>query len=165
MLAAFADLGITDDLADITVTSLEKYVGRLFYESGNLNSLKDAKWSMYTKQQDCDNLPPTKVVLKFEVSRSHLMSDMEIVSFAIFKVLWSNTLGWKTFWDVSKPILTDESPASEVVIEMSLTKCNTDCSTMRCKCKKNSLVCTKMCLYYCWRGFGAPNCIWWRWWR
>ena len=87
MLAAFADLGITDDLADITVTSLEKYVGRLFYESGNLNNLKDAKWSMYTKQQDCDNLLPTKVVLKFEVSRSHLMSDMEIVSFAIFKVL------------------------------------------------------------------------------
>ena len=44
------------------------------------------------------------------------------------------------------PILTDEPPAPEAVFEMSLCKCKTDCSTMRCKCKKNSLVCTEMCL-------------------
>jgi len=28
---------------------------------------------------------------------------------------------------------------------MSLCKCKTGCNTMRCKCKKNSLVCTEMC--------------------
>ena len=73
VLTAFADLGVTDDLADLMLTSLEKYVGRLFSESGNLNGLTDVRWSMYTKQQDCDNLPPTKAALKFKVSQSHLM--------------------------------------------------------------------------------------------
>ena len=43
------------------------------------------------------------------------------------------------------PILTDELPAPEAAIEMSLCKCKTGCSNMRCKCKKNSLVCTEMC--------------------
>ena len=65
--AAFANLGVRGDLADTTLTSLEKYVVPLFCESGNLNSLTDARWSMYTRQQDCYNLPPTKATLKFNV--------------------------------------------------------------------------------------------------
>ena len=73
VLNTFVDLGVPDDLADLKVTSLEKYVVRLFCESGDLYSLTDARWSMYTKQQDCDNLPPTKAVLKFKVSRCHLI--------------------------------------------------------------------------------------------
>ena len=43
-------------------------------------------------------------------------------------------------------ILTDEPPAPEAVNEISLCNCKTDCSTMRWKCKKNSLVCPGMCL-------------------
>ena len=49
----------------------------------------------------------------------------------------------RRFFDV---IVTDEPPAPEAAIEMSLSKCKTDCSTMRCKCKENSLGCTEMCL-------------------
>ena len=60
VLTAFADLGVTDHLADLTVTNLEKYVMRLFCESSNLSSITDIKWSMYIKQQDCNNFPPTK---------------------------------------------------------------------------------------------------------
>ena len=60
VLTAFADLGVTDHLADLTVTNLEKYVMRLFCESSNLSSITDIKWSMYIKQQDCNKFPPTK---------------------------------------------------------------------------------------------------------
>ena len=63
VLPAFADLGVTDELADLTVTCLEKYMVRLFCKSGNMNSLTDVRWSMYTKQQDCNNLPSTKAAL------------------------------------------------------------------------------------------------------
>ena len=73
VLTVFADLGVMDDPADLMLTCLEKYVVRLFCESGNLKGLTDVKWSMYTKQQDCDNLPPTKAALKFKVSQSHLI--------------------------------------------------------------------------------------------
>ena len=46
------------------------------------------------------------------------------------------------------PVLLDVPPVPEAVIEMSLSKCKIVCSTTRCKCKKNSMVCTEMCLCY-----------------
>lgn len=49
VLAAFPDLRVRNDLADATLTSLEKYVVRLFCESGDLNSLTDGRWNMYTR--------------------------------------------------------------------------------------------------------------------
>ena len=48
LLAAFADLGARNDLADTTLTRLEKYVVHLFCESGDLSSLTDARWLMYS---------------------------------------------------------------------------------------------------------------------
>ena len=82
----FWDLGVTDDLTGLTVTSLEKYVVRLFCESGNLNSLTDVRWSIYKKQQDCIE-GGLKVQAFMKLPH---MSDMEIVSFANSKVLWFN---------------------------------------------------------------------------
>ena len=134
MLAAFADLGARNDLVDTTLTSLEKYVVRLFCESGDLSSLTDARWLMYSKQQDCDNLPPTKAALKFKVSRSYLICLIWKSSHLQFpKYCDPTTLGWEKCRDVLMPILTDEPPAPEAVIEMSLCKGKTGCSTMRCK--------------------------------
>ena len=128
------------------MASLENVV-RLFCESGNLSSLTDARWSMHTKQQDCDNLPPTKAALKFKVSWSHLVCLIWKSSRLQFpKYCDPTTLGWEKSGDVLIPILTNEPPAPEVVTEISLCKCKTGCSTMRCTCKKNSLTCTEMCL-------------------
>ena len=69
-------------------------------------------------------------------------SDMEIISFANSKVLSSNYTQMRKLERCFDAILTDEPPAPEAVIEMSLCKCNTGCSTIRCKCK-NSLVVQK----------------------
>ena len=44
------------------------------------------------------------------------------------------------------PVLTDMPPVSEQVIEVSSCKCKTGCNMMRCKCKKNNMVCTEMYL-------------------
>lgn len=44
------------------------------------------------------------------------------------------------------PVLTDMPPAPEQLIEVSSCTCKTGCNTMRCKCKKNNMVCTEMCL-------------------
>ena len=43
-------------------------------------------------------------------------------------------------------IMTDQLPAPDAVIEMSLCECRAGCKTMRCKCYKNQLECTEMCL-------------------
>ena len=42
--------------------------------------------------------------------------------------------------------MTELSPAPESIVELSMCGCNTGCSSLRCKCKKNNLVCTEMCI-------------------
>ena len=54
--------------------------------------------------------------------------------------------GWEMKDDQYVPIKTDQLPAPDAVIQMSLCKCRTGCNTMRCKCYKNQLGCTEMCL-------------------
>ena len=148
VLAAFADLGVTDYLADLTVTSLEKYVVRLFCESDNLNNLRDARWSMYIKQQDCDNLLLTKTALKFKVSQSHPICLIWKSSHLQFpKYCDPTTLGWGNSGNVLMPILTDGwTSVLKAIIEMSLCKWKTGYSTMWCKFKKNSLLYPEICL-------------------
>ena len=88
MLAAFADLGVTDYLADLTVTSLEKYVVRLFCESDNLNNLRDARWSIVHKTAGLRQFTTNEDSLKVQgFTKPPHMSYMEIVSFAISKIL------------------------------------------------------------------------------
>ena len=41
--------------------------------------------------------------------------------------------------------MTDKPPAPEAIIEISFCKCVTGCNNMRCKCKKNQLICTELC--------------------
>lgn len=54
--------------------------------------------------------------------------------------------GWERDDGVLMPVLTDMPPAPEQLIEVSSCICKTGCNTMRCKCKKNNMVCTEMCL-------------------
>ena len=44
------------------------------------------------------------------------------------------------------PTMTDQLPESDAVIKTSLCKCQKGCNTMRCKCRRNELGCTEMCL-------------------
>ena len=74
------------------------------------------------------------------------MCDIEIVSLAIYKVLWSNHPWMGEIWRCFNSTLTDEPPAPDTVIEMGLCKLKTGCSTMQCKCQKNSLVCVELFL-------------------
>ena len=41
--------------------------------------------------------------------------------------------------------MTDNLPAPFKLIELNICNCKRGCSTLRCKCFKNSLVCTDMC--------------------
>ena len=44
-------------------------------------------------------------------------------------------------------IMTKNLPAPECVIELCICKCKTSCTNLRCMCKKNSMLCTEMCLW------------------
>ena len=42
------------------------------------------------------------------------------------------------------PIMTDDLPAPLALIELGSCNCKTECSTNRCKCRKNNFSCTDM---------------------
>lgn len=44
------------------------------------------------------------------------------------------------------PIMTDQLPVPDAVIEMNLCKYRTGCNTMLCKCDKNQLGSIEICL-------------------
>ena len=43
------------------------------------------------------------------------------------------------------PVTTKVLPAPQAIIELVRCKCKTDCSTLRCSCRKNNLPCTELC--------------------
>ena len=82
--------------------------------------------------------PPTSGALKYSVYRAHYIS-----------------LLWKRSCTDAKPFIeggvyegrtTDLFPAPEATIAMTVCECKSGCKTGRCKCKKNKLVCTEMCI-------------------
>ena len=42
--------------------------------------------------------------------------------------------------------MTTLPPAPESVIDLSICRCKTGCNSLRCKCRKNGLKCSDMCL-------------------
>ena len=43
------------------------------------------------------------------------------------------------------PVLTDLSPAPDKLLKMIRCNCHTDCSSMRCTCKKYKVKCSSVC--------------------
>ena len=148
IIEAFQQLGENDGDVNIKVIKhLEKYVIKLFCTSNINATLAEARWYLFSKYQDCDRLPPTAAALKFKVLWTHLICLIWKTSH------WQHPrspdpaqYGWEKKSDILMPVLTDRPPAPEAIIEMSLCKCKTGCNTMTCKCNKNGLVCTEMCL-------------------
>ena len=53
--------------------------------------------------------------------------------------------GWESVNGNLVPTMTDAVPAPTGLIEFSMCSCKTGCSSGRCTCKKNNLLCTEMC--------------------
>ena len=53
--------------------------------------------------------------------------------------------GWENAEGQLIPIMTNNLPAQMALLEMSTCSCKSDCTSNRCKCRKNSFVCTDMC--------------------
>ena len=85
--------------------------------------------------------------LQYKILRSHLICsiwksadkkhpvELDVLSY-----------GWERNEDgLLVATMTDKPPAPEAIIEISFCKCVTGCNNMRCKCKKNQLICSELC--------------------
>ena len=57
------------------------------------------------------------------------------------------SFGWERINDALVPIMTDNLPAPLALIELSVCECKSHCKTNRCRCHKNSFLCTDMFKY------------------
>ena len=150
ILNAFASLGSEENLPTLEVLEhLERFVCMLYgcKKQSNIDSLPDLRWHMFSKcQSEIEKLPPTQSALKYKIFRGHYCSIVLKRSHQAIQNLPSpENYGWEISEELLKPILTDNLPAPEAIIELSFCGCQTKCSTNRCKCYKHQLNCTDMC--------------------
>ena len=63
--------------------------------------------------------------------------------------------GWKKVEGKLMPVLNDLLPAPDELLKIIRCNCHTDCSSMRCTCKKHNVKCSSAC-GNC-RGLGCTN--------
>ena len=153
VIEALSQLGETiTKPTESDVQSLELFVMQLYSKNipSTVSDLADLRWHMFSKQQsESQKLPPTREAFRQKVLRAHYTTLQWKFSHISSPVLPDpENFGWK--WDddnsIYEPIMTTLLPAPESVIDLSMCRCRTKCENLRCKCRKNELNCSEMCL-------------------
>ena len=115
-----------------------------------ISNFGELRWFLFSKYQtESIRLPSTIKAFEQAIQGAHF-TNLQWKSSHIASPNLPDPcdFGWK--WDdahkVYQPILTKNLPAPECIIEISSRKCKTGCNSGRCRCHKNSLVCSEMFL-------------------
>ena len=127
IINAFKRLGDNeDDTIDSIRKGLVPFVIKLYFKQLPKKdlTLAETRWYLYSKYQDSDRLSPTGAMLKYKILRTQLMC-----------LIWKSShlqkptspdpenYGWEMKDDEYLPIMTDQLPAPDAVIKLSLCKC------------------------------------------
>ena len=150
---AFASLGNNDNnLKEEIIDGLTKFVLDLYHPKrpSNINTLRQLRWYLFLKfQYDPEKLPFTSSALHFAIYRSHLVCTTWKKSlFPAPSYLNPKQYGWEydTNNNSYEAVMTDQLPAPKHIVELCIWKCKKGYESLQCRCKKNNLVCTKICL-------------------
>ena len=87
-------------------------------------------------------LPPTSAAAKYHSFRVYFqIQEWKGVASEMQPTAW----GWKDYDGKLMPVLTDLPPAPDELLKMIRCNCHTDCSSMRCTCKKYNVKCSSVC--------------------
>ena len=97
-------------------------------------------------------LPPTSAATKYHSLRVYFqIQEWKACSDELQPLEWSR----KKSEGKLTPVLTDMPPAPDKLLKIIRCNCHTDCSSMRCTCKKHNVKCTPACGNY--RGSDCTN--------
>lgn len=151
VLHALSKLGEREDLPDlITLEHIEHFIVNAYGDGKKtceITTLSQLRWFLFSKYQyHALQLPPTMSALKYKIFRSHyICMTLRKSNVGLQNLPPAQNYGWELNGLTLDPILTDNLPAPLALIELSVCGCKGDCSTNRCKCFKNNLICTDMC--------------------
>jgi len=147
---ALMKLPLDGDLIQEVKDELAKFVCSRYCPKGVcITSIPDLRWYLFcTQLAESNKLPPTLGALEEHIKRVRLQSrvwcqatvmqqqPLDPLKFGYYKVASGQMF----------PVTTNTLPAPQAIIELVRCKCNTNCSTQRCSCRKNNLSCTELCL-------------------
>ena len=101
-----------------------------------INDLGQLRWFMFSMYQtESNKLPPKLGALRYKIMRSHYIALVWGSSDKAKQCLPNPCqFGWKDGGDIYDALMTDELPAPEAVIEMSLCACTTGCKVKPLRC-------------------------------
>ena len=153
ILQALTSLGENESLPSLdTIELLENFVASLYGHSKcpeDVSTLCELRWYLFSKYQcDADMLPtPTAGSLKYKIFRCHYITIVLRRShLALQHLPMAVNYGWMPKESGNLiPIMTDDLPTPIALIELSSCSCKSQCSSNRCRCRKNGFSCTDMC--------------------
>ena len=88
------------------------------------------------------SLPPTSAAAKYHSLRVYLqVQEWKGSAAELNPIDW----GWQECEEGFVPLQTSLPPAPEHLLRVIRCNCQTDCSTLRCSCKKHNIECTLAC--------------------
>ena len=151
VITAFNELGDGAIVSTSVRNGLTLYLLDLYNKSRprHISDISKLRWYLYSKNQvESEQLPPTSAALEFKIKRSHYLTKVWKAANLASPILPEpGDFGWRLEDDAYHATMTDQPSAPDAIIELSFCRCKTNCTSMRCKCRKNDLLCTEMC--YC----------------
>ena len=149
-LQKLSDIFTSDD--EITQDIIEKAGLRatlLLYNAKKGEDIADLRYRVLTEKilssttfVGPERLPPTEASVKYHSYRSYY----QILKWKGKQKDTSPDLwGWYESGDKYYPKVMDTKYAPETLLKIIHCGCETDCSSMRCGCKKNGMRCTYVC--------------------
>ena len=110
-----------------------------------VDTIADLRGLLFSKYS-YSKLPLTMSALKYRIFRVHYAAlILKNCTSSIQNLPDPRGFGWELDNGNLVPIMTDDLPAPTGLIELSTCTCKTGCSSGRCTCKKNNLLCTEIC--------------------
>ena len=120
----------------------------LLYGKKRYTSLNHLRYDLFSqKRLSSERLPPTMDAFAHHVKRANYQSYIWLHAHMPFlNVPSPKGHGWKqSMTGELAPVLMTSEAAPKAVLALSECHCKTDCSTRRCLCRKESLVCSDSC--------------------
>ena len=112
------------------------------------------KLATNTSQVQPQSLPPTPAAAMYHSLRVYFQVQQWK---GVGETMSTEEWGWKACDGVFLPVMTHLPPAPEALLRVIRCNCSTDCSSLKCTCRKHNLECSAAC-GQC-RGSGCTNSV------
>ena len=141
-------LGVNDTLNDASVCAQKEAFTCHLYGKPDVTSIDEARYRLFcTKPIQSSSLPPCSDALKHHMMRANYQAH-----------IWRNALVAQTTpplsphkkgWTIDDGCLhvmwLTKPPAPDALMLLISCRCTTGCSSQRCSCRSNLLLCTDIC--------------------